>query len=92
MYPRINELLGGLHRRGISTYLVTNAQFPECIDKLCPVTQLYVSVDAATKDTLQAVDRPLFKDFWPRFLSSLRSLRRKKQRTVYRLTLLKVCV
>lgn len=89
MYPRINELLGELHSREISTFLVTNAQFPECIDKLAPVTQLYVSIDAATKDALKAVDRPLFKDFWERFISSLRALRKKKQRTVYRLTLLK---
>jgi len=89
MYPKINEMLGELHEREISTFLVTNAQFPECIDTLSPVTQLYVSVDAATKDTLRAVDRPLFKDFWERFQQSLVSLRHKKQRTVYRLTLLK---
>ena len=30
--------------------------------------QLYVSVDAATKESLKAVDRPLFSDFWERFL------------------------
>ena len=45
---------------GISTYLVTNAQFPNAIRNLTPVTQLYVSVDAATRDALQAIDRPLF--------------------------------
>eukprot|EP00941_MAST-03F_sp_MAST-3F-sp1_P004124 g4124.t1 len=89
MYPRINEMLAELHRREISTFLVTNAQFPECIERLAPVTQLYVSIDAATKDALKAVDRPLFKDFWERFIASLRALRKKKQRTVYRLTLLK---
>lgn len=32
--------------------------------------QLYVSVDAATKDSLKAIDRPLFGDFWERFLVS----------------------
>jgi tRNA wybutosine-synthesizing protein 1 len=89
MYPRINELVGELHERKISTFLVTNAQFPECIDRLDPVTQLYVSIDASTKESLEAVDRPLFKDFWERFQASLRSLRQKKQRTVYRLTLVK---
>lgn len=30
--------------------------------------QLYVSVDAATKESLKAIDRPLFGDFWERFL------------------------
>ena len=39
-----------------------------------PVTQLYVSVDASTKDGLKKIDRPLFRDFWDRFLGSLRAL------------------
>lgn len=56
---------------------------------LTPVTQLYVSVDASTKDSLKKIDRPLFKDFWQRFLDSLKALSAKQQRTVYRLTLVK---
>jgi wyosine [tRNA(Phe)-imidazoG37] synthetase (radical SAM superfamily) len=87
MYPHINEFCQGLHKNQISSFLVTNAQFPGKIAALDPVTQLYVSIDAATKDTLKAVDRPLFKDFWERFLGSLDALRDKGQRTVYRLTL-----
>lgn len=42
-----------------------------------PVTQLYVSVDASTKESLKKIDRPLFRDFWPRFISSLEELDRK---------------
>lgn len=41
------------------------------------MTQLYVSVDASTKDSLKRIDRPLFKDFWQRFLDSLRALGEK---------------
>ena len=89
MYPHINELVQELHKREISTFLVTNAQFPDQIAKLVPCTQLYVSIDAATKESLRAVDRPLFKDFWERFLACLSQLRDKRQRTVYRLTLVK---
>ncbi|XP_010533256.1 PREDICTED: S-adenosyl-L-methionine-dependent tRNA 4-demethylwyosine synthase [Tarenaya hassleriana] len=89
MYPEINALVDELHQRRISTFLVTNAQFPERIKMLKPITQLYVSVDAATKDSLKAIDRPLFGDFWERFIGSLKSLQEKKQRTVYRLTLVK---
>ncbi|XP_042456039.1 S-adenosyl-L-methionine-dependent tRNA 4-demethylwyosine synthase-like [Zingiber officinale] len=89
MYPEINALVDELHRRHISTFLVTNAQFPDTIRMLKPITQLYVSVDAATKDSLKAIDRPLFGDFWERFLDSLKALRDKEQRTVYRLTLVK---
>ena len=68
MYPRINEMIRELHRRKISSFMVTNAQFPEHIKNLEPVTQFYVSVDASTKDALKAIDRPLFRDFWDRFL------------------------
>ena len=64
-------------------------QFPDAIATLPPVTQLYVSVDAATKERLKIIDRPLFADYWDRFLACLRALRDKGQRTVYRLTLLK---
>ncbi|KAK4804600.1 hypothetical protein SAY86_004417 [Trapa natans] len=89
MYPEINSLVDELHRRRISTFLVTNAQFPEKIKMLNPITQLYVSVDAATKESLKAIDRPLFGDYWERFIDSLKSLKEKQQRTVYRLTLVK---
>ncbi|KAM6932940.1 S-adenosyl-L-methionine-dependent tRNA 4-demethylwyosine synthase TYW1 [Xenentodon cancila] len=89
MYPEINTFIRLLHGHRISSFLVTNAQFPEEIRNLVPVTQLYVSVDASTKDSLKRIDRPLFKDFWPRFLDSLRALGEKRQRTVYRLTLVK---
>ncbi|KAI0497629.1 hypothetical protein KFK09_020861 [Dendrobium nobile] len=89
MYPEINRLIEELHRRHISTFLVTNAQFPDRIKMLKPITQLYVSVDAATKESLKAVDRPLFGDFWERFVDSLKALHDKQQRTVYRLTLVK---
>ncbi|XP_039418754.1 S-adenosyl-L-methionine-dependent tRNA 4-demethylwyosine synthase TYW1-like isoform X3 [Corvus cornix cornix] len=89
MYPQINRFVRLLHQHGISTFLVTNAQFPEEIRRLEPVTQLYVSVDASTKESLRRIDRPLFKDFWQRFLDSLKALAEKQQRTVYRLTLVK---
>ncbi|DBA96026.1 hypothetical protein WJX77_003968 [Trebouxia sp. C0004] len=89
MYPEINAILRELHQRRISSFLVTNAQFPDRIRHLVPITQLYVSVDAATRDTLKAIDRPLFKDFWERFRECLTLLRDKHQRTVYRLTLVK---
>ncbi|CAJ0825615.1 9024_t:CDS:10 [Entrophospora sp. SA101] len=88
-YPYINEFIELLHGKHISSFLVTNAQFPDKIAELKPVTQLYVSVDASTKESLKKIDRPLFKDFWERFLDSLDELSRKGQRTVYRLTLVK---
>ncbi len=89
MYPRLNELLDKFHARGISTFLVTNAQYPEKIRSMKPITQLYISVDAPTKDLLKNVDKPLFKDYWERLLESLDVLAQKKQRTCIRLTIVK---
>ncbi|XP_055328378.1 S-adenosyl-L-methionine-dependent tRNA 4-demethylwyosine synthase TYW1-like isoform X2 [Paramacrobiotus metropolitanus] len=89
MYPAINELVRMLHARKISTFLVTNAQFPDAIRALSPVTQLYVSIDASNKESLKKIDRPLFGDFWERYIDSLKALSEKGQRTVYRLTLVK---
>ena len=89
MYPRINELLGDLHNRDISSFLVTNGQHPTAIGSLRPVTQLYVSVDAPTPESLVEIDRPLFSDAWDRLKESLVSLKDKGQRTVARLTVVK---
>ena len=90
MYPKINELIKILHSKHISTFLVTNAQFPEALQNLVPVTQLYVSIDAATPDELKKVDRPLFKDYWQRFLTCLKIISGiDHSRSVYRLTLVK---
>ncbi len=89
MYPKINKFVDLLHSKSISTFLVTNAQFPDAITSLKPVTQLYVSVDAPTKESLKRIDRPLFKDYWQRYLDSLKAIGEKQQRTVYRLTLVK---
>jgi tRNA wybutosine-synthesizing protein 1 len=89
MYPRIGELLGDLHRRKISTFLVTNGQHPHAIGTLRPITQLYVSVDAPTQESLIEIDRPLFNDAWDRLKQSLVSLKDKGQRTVARLTVVK---
>ncbi|CAB0006548.1 unnamed protein product, partial [Nesidiocoris tenuis] len=77
MYPEINKFCRLLHSKGISTFLVTNAQFPDAIRAMDPVTQLYVSVDASTKESLKKIDRPLFKDFWDRFIDSLKALSEK---------------
>ncbi|KAF2162412.1 hypothetical protein M409DRAFT_27037 [Zasmidium cellare ATCC 36951] len=90
-YPHINELLAMLHREHISSFLVCNAQHPDQLAALGPVTQLYVSIDASNKDSLRRIDRPLHRDFWERFIRCMNILREKRftHRTVFRLTLVK---
>ena len=50
-------------RHGTSSFLVTNAQFPDEIRSVPPVTQFYISVDGSTKEGL----KKLFRDYWERF-------------------------
>ena len=88
-YPRMNELLKLFNQQGISTFLVTNAQYPEAIRDLAPVTQLYLSLDAPNKELLKAIDKPLFADYWERLLSSLDYAAEKTERTCVRLTIIK---
>ncbi|KAK1093688.1 Fe-S oxidoreductase [Friedmanniomyces endolithicus] len=90
-YPHINELLAMLHSERISSFLVCNAQHPDQLATLGPVTQLYVSIDASNKNSLRRIDRPLHRDFWERFLRCMDILREKRftHRTVFRLTLVK---
>ncbi|MEK6950908.1 MAG: 4-demethylwyosine synthase TYW1 [Nanoarchaeota archaeon] len=88
-YPRINELLELFNKNHVSTFLVTNAQYPEQIRDLKPVTQLYISLDAPEQQLLKQIDLPLFSDYWERLNKSLEYLAQKKQRTCIRLTLVK---
>ena len=90
-YPHINEFVAMLHREHISSFLVCNAQHPDQLAALKPVTQLYVSIDASNAESLRKIDRPLHRDYWQRFLRCLDILREKRysMRTVFRLTLVK---
>jgi len=90
-YPYLNELISELHRRGKSTFLVTNGQFPEVIKDLEPPTQLYISVDAPNKELFNKIDRPYFRNGWERLLQSLKHMKslKDKTRTTLRITMIK---
>lgn len=91
LYPKVAEFVSSLHKHRISTFFVTNGQFPDQLAELPWVTQLYVSLDAPDATTLRDVGRPLFRDYWDRLRRSLAVLHEKhpKQRTVCRMTVLK---
>ncbi len=89
-YPRLSALLAAFHKRGISTFLVTNGTLPEAIEKLDPLpTQLYISLQAPDEESYAYITRPKIKDAWKRFLKSLELMSRIKTRTVLRMTLIK---
>jgi tRNA wybutosine-synthesizing protein 1 len=87
-YPLINDILKAFHKREISTFLVTNAQYPEQIRKIEKATQLYLSIDAPNKELMKKIDQPLFDDYWERTLESLDLLKTRDYRTCIRLTMI----
>lgn len=91
-YPKLNEFIAELDRRGHSSFVVTNGQFPSVMAKLRPPTQLYVSVDAPNEELLFKVDQPADKAVaWRNLVESMDVLRslRHKTRTTVRLTCVK---
>jgi len=90
MYPRLHEMIDELHKRKISSFLVTNGTLPEMISKLTEhqPTQIYFSVYGPDKETYIKTANPLPKDAWERMLESL-SFAKKFKRSVIRLTLTK---
>lgn len=45
-------------------------------------------MDASTQESLKKIDRPLFKDYWPRFLNSLQALSEKVLQNMSSISLL----
>ncbi|MEA3229864.1 MAG: 4-demethylwyosine synthase TYW1, partial [archaeon] len=52
-------------------------------------TQLYLSLDAPTKEMYLKIDNPLFKDYWERFTKTIDLMSTLSSRKVVRLTLVK---
>jgi tRNA wybutosine-synthesizing protein 1 len=89
LYPKISELIEEFHRRNIITFLVTNGQYPEVLERTVQPKQFYISLDAQDKDTYVRLDRPGLKDSWPRLLKSLELMNSFTSRKVVRLTMVK---
>ena len=90
IYPKLNELLKELHKQKFKSFLVTNGMFPEALENLKELpTQMYLSLDAPTKELYKKIDNPMLKDYWERFNKSLEILSRLKTRTVIRITAVK---
>ncbi len=92
MYPKLGELIGGLHESGKSTFVVSNGMYPENLKRLGNMpTQLYISVDAPNKELFEEIDQPSIDNSWERLNDSLEIMRNMKgeTRTSLRLTLIK---
>lgn len=96
MYPKLPELIRYLHGLDAtkSIFLVTNGQEPHMIRRMAELqgalpTQLYLSTNAADRDSFMRINRPRYADSWERWNDTLMMLRHLPTRTVLRVTLIR---
>jgi tRNA wybutosine-synthesizing protein 1 len=90
LYEPIGELIQTFHKRGFTTFLVSNGTVPSSLGKLShEPTQLYVSVCAPDKETFKHVCRPQIPKAWEKLNETLSILPSFKCPTVIRITLVR---
>jgi len=87
LYPYLPELIEEFHKKGMTTFVVTNGTNPEMVGKLKP-SQLYMSLNAPDRETYQKACAPL-ADTWENIKQSLETMKRRRTRTAVRITLTK---
>lgn len=86
LYPYLPELIDKFHKKGMTTFVVTNGTNPDVVGNLKP-TQLYISLNAPDRETYQKACAPL-TDTWENIKQSLETMR-SGTRTAVRITLTK---
>ena len=90
IYPHLDGLIKAFHRRGFTTFLVSNGSVPEALSNLSEEpTQLYISVSAFDKNAFSKICRPHINDAWKKLNETLELLPSFKCPTVIRFTLAK---
>lgn len=93
LYPKLGEMIEEFHKRGMTTFLVTNGTNPERIEELYRLgqlpTQLYMSLSANSEEMFEDVDNPLQKGLWRKIIQTLELFPKLNTRKVIRLTLIK---
>lgn len=90
LYPRLGELLESFHKRGFTTFLVSNGTVPEALAKLKrEPTQLYISLCAYDERSFLKTCRPHVSGAWKKLNETLELLPSFKCPTVIRLTLVR---
>jgi tRNA wybutosine-synthesizing protein 1 len=89
-YPHLGEFIRLCHRRGMTTFLVTNGSRPDVLRNLDPLpTQLYVSVDAPNEDVFNRLCVPIGGGAWEKLEETIDLLPSLDCRVVHRHTLVK---
>lgn len=91
-YPKLPELIKEIHKRKMTSFLVTNGTNPSMLKRLLErniqPTQLYITLPAPDEETYVKCCKPLIKNGWKKINESLNFLKKFK-RNVIRLTLVK---
>jgi tRNA wybutosine-synthesizing protein 1 len=87
LYSHIGDLIQAFHRRGLTTFLVSNGTVPSALAKLSEEpTQLYVSVCAPNKEAFKTICQPQIPKAWEKLGETLELLPSFKCPTVIRIT------
>jgi tRNA wybutosine-synthesizing protein 1 len=90
LYPYLGELIVCFHKRGFTTFLVSNGTLPEALAQLnTEPTQLYISLCAYDEKTFRKTCRPQTPNAWRKLNETLSLLPSFKCPTVLRLTLVR---
>ncbi len=90
LYNPIGELIQAFHKRGFTTFLVSNGTVPSALAKLGKEpTQLYVSVCAPDEEAFKHVCRPQIPKAWEKLSETLELLPSFRCPTVIRITLVR---
>ena len=87
LYKPLEELIQAFHKRGFTTFLVSNGTLPSALAKLSEEpTQLYISVCAPDKETYKQICLPQISKAWEKLNNTLEFLPSFKCPTVIRIT------
>lgn len=90
LYPYLNDLIVGFHKRGFTTFLVTNGTRPDVLRGLQVLpSQLYLSLSSPNKNVFETLQRPVTNELWTNIMETIKIFPLLKTRKVIRLTLIK---
>jgi len=90
LYSKLEDLIREVHRRGMTTFLVTRGVRPDVLGSLSEEpSQLYISLEGWDKKSYNIFTRPLVPRAWDLTLKSIEFMRSYSSPTVFRITLVK---
>lgn len=90
LYPYLSQFFEECHKRGMTTFLVTNGTMPEMLEKMDVLPkQIYITIAAPNEEIYKKLCCPLIPNAWEKINNTLELLQSLETRTVIRHTLVK---